>query len=287
MWDFLNQKRADNEYRANSLIKKLDNLLLETNTQTFFEDISLEDNNLLQRQKDALNYLKNNDYAKLRACVINKPYDLLVIRNEIFGLINIDDLFTINGHTVNQTPFSEKLISSLFNYNNYRKTPFCRELLHEAGFENVFCLTVMTTLVSDEDVEGELLRAYLELDHFYPKSRMPFFALSFYNLIPSCRSCNATEKRDKDFCISTHVNPYYESFDDLYKFFVNPYPLVIGERPIIEIQQLGNKNDLSTTDFRLEARYNHIHKNAVLNLIKMYQNYRTKGGYYNAEFGLD
>jgi hypothetical protein len=30
-----------------------------------------------------------------------------------------------------------------------------------------------------------------ELDHFYPKSHYPYFAVSFYNLIPSCRNCNA------------------------------------------------------------------------------------------------
>jgi hypothetical protein len=27
-------------------------------------------------------------------------------------------------------------------------------------------------------------------DHFYPKAIYPFFALYFYNLIPSCKVCN-------------------------------------------------------------------------------------------------
>ena len=35
------------------------------------------------------------------------------------------------------------------------------------------------------------------LDHFYPQSRFPFFALSLYNLIPSCTRCNSGIKHDK------------------------------------------------------------------------------------------
>jgi hypothetical protein len=33
-------------------------------------------------------------------------------------------------------------------------------------------------------------RATFELDHFYPKSKHPFLATSFYNLYPSCSVCN-------------------------------------------------------------------------------------------------
>lgn len=29
-----------------------------------------------------------------------------------------------------------------------------------------------------------------EFDHFFPKSKYPFLAISFYNLIPSCKTCN-------------------------------------------------------------------------------------------------
>lgn len=34
-----------------------------------------------------------------------------------------------------------------------------------------------------------------QIDHFYPKSIYPLFAMSFYNLIPSCSACNK-DKRD-------------------------------------------------------------------------------------------
>lgn len=43
-----------------------------------------------------------------------------------------------------------------------------------------------------------------QLDHYYPKSRFPILALSFYNLIPCCAACN----RMKLDVVPTFPNPY-------------------------------------------------------------------------------
>lgn len=48
-----------------------------------------------------------------------------------------------------------------------------------------------------------------EFDHFYPKSKYPYLALSFYNLVPSCHTCNHL-KEDHE----VDVNPHYEGFED-------------------------------------------------------------------------
>lgn len=47
-----------------------------------------------------------------------------------------------------------------------------------------------------------------ELDHFFPKSLFPLFCLSFYNLIPSCHSCNHVKSEEL-----IGVNPYQRPFD--------------------------------------------------------------------------
>jgi hypothetical protein len=47
-----------------------------------------------------------------------------------------------------------------------------------------------------------------EFDHFYPQAHYPFLAMSFYNLIPSCKVCNSL-KNEKDL----KINPYDERFD--------------------------------------------------------------------------
>lgn len=46
-----------------------------------------------------------------------------------------------------------------------------------------------------------------EFDHFFNKSRYPILAVSFYNLIPSCHTCNHG-KGTKDI----NINPYFDRF---------------------------------------------------------------------------
>ncbi|HDS1653548.1 TPA: hypothetical protein QEL76_001465 [Stenotrophomonas maltophilia] len=53
------------------------------------------------------------------------------------------------------------------------------------------------------------------LDHFYPKYRFPFLALSLYNLVPSCQSCNSSLKGTKDFFDVEHLHPY-ESMESIF-----------------------------------------------------------------------
>ncbi|MDQ7960501.1 hypothetical protein [Flavobacterium lindanitolerans] len=48
-----------------------------------------------------------------------------------------------------------------------------------------------------------------EIDHFFPKSKYPFLAMSFYNLIPSCQTCNGFgAKEEKDPLKEDLINPY-------------------------------------------------------------------------------
>lgn len=57
-----------------------------------------------------------------------------------------------------------------------------------------------------------------ELDHFYPKSLYPYFGISFYNLIPSCQTCNGLGvKGELDPLSNAMVSPYLTKDDD-YKF---------------------------------------------------------------------
>jgi len=57
------------------------------------------------------------------------------------------------------------------------------------------------------------------LDHFYPKSKYPFFALSFFNLVPTCYECNSPLKRVED--TKEIINPFEKDFDKLAKFTIS------------------------------------------------------------------
>lgn len=60
-----------------------------------------------------------------------------------------------------------------------------------------------------ESVHGSKGVVKGQLDHFYPKEKYPYLALSKYNLVPSCPNCNgASGKHNIDARIKGLVNPY-------------------------------------------------------------------------------
>lgn len=54
---------------------------------------------------------------------------------------------------------------------------------------------------------GKAKKTRPEFDHFYNKTYYPIFALSFYNLVPSCHVCNHIKGTD-----DVKVNPYVRGF---------------------------------------------------------------------------
>jgi hypothetical protein len=61
-----------------------------------------------------------------------------------------------------------------------------------------------------------------ELDHFYPKDIYPYFGMSFYNLIPSCQTCNGFGAKSKQDPASVYLtNPYLINPDD-FEFTYEP-----------------------------------------------------------------
>ena len=70
----------------------------------------------------------------------------------------------------------------------------------------VYCNRMYTKTVIDENKE-KINRPVF--DHWFPKSKYPLLALSFYNLIPSCNICNSSIKGDKDFSLDDLYHPYY------------------------------------------------------------------------------
>ncbi|WP_316842606.1 hypothetical protein [Pedobacter gandavensis] len=63
---------------------------------------------------------------------------------------------------------------------------------------------------------GGLIRP--ELDHYVPKSKYPYLALSFYNLIPSCHLCNANLKHASPMNFKDFIHPYEHSLHEIFKF---------------------------------------------------------------------
>lgn len=114
-------------------------------------------------------------------------------------------------------------------------------------------------------------------DHFYSKSDHPYFALSFYNLIPACYVCNSSLKGSSVFKDSTHLHPFLAGFETLYQFRTNikdtdfvvdkkDFNLTLDECKSAD-KTLASKAQKNIEDFALEVRYER-HKDIAGELIK-------------------
>jgi hypothetical protein len=92
--------------------------------------------------------------------------------------------------TANQKKEIYEKIKKLFNYSDkYQSkvlTPFFTE-----NFNFRTCFYCNKDFITNFNVKKEV--STFQLDHFYDKGTYPYLALSFYNLIPSCPTCNSSK----------------------------------------------------------------------------------------------
>lgn len=66
--------------------------------------------------------------------------------------------------------------------------------------------------VESNDTDEYIARP--ELDHWFSKEMYPLMSLSFYNLIPSCHTCNSSAKGNILFNLNDYVHPYLQREDN-------------------------------------------------------------------------
>lgn len=87
---------------------------------------------------------------------------------------------------------------------------------------------------------GKDLNATAQLDHFFDKKTYPFLAVSIYNLVPSCSTCNQRKSAKQEDIFY----PFLESFNDYAKF----------EYQGIKHQEEGNSNFFDEDRILLELK---------------------------------
>lgn len=126
--------------------------------------------------------------------------------------------------------------------------------------------------------ESKVMRP--DLDHFLPKEKHPMLALSFFNLIPSCKICNQTLKHDANFNYKDYISPYeLNTTHDFFKFDYHPknYEASIGNSDDLEIRVINNgliynqetyiKLEKHKEIFKYEIVYS-MHNDVVKEIIK-------------------
>ena len=239
------------------------------------------DNNLGEIQHVAFwDYLLKNNYEKLKALTISRPVILKALIQEINALFG-NNLFSnqIDYERANTTKFGA-IVKHIFNYDTlYRRKSQCE--INTAFFNLSICpycnennVPVITIINKRTTLNYQM--ALHQLDHFYPQSRHPYLALSFFNLIPGCATCNSQLKGEKNFDIETHFNPFDKRFDDYFQFKLES--IIINKVEDIKIGFLNKRMYQINVieDFKIIERYNGAHKLPIYNMFLTIKNHSPK-----------
>lgn len=169
-----------------------------------------------------------------------------------------------------KTKFAKKSkIKQLFHYDNWIKYDKYNayDLAEKLDIPTCpYCGRMYTKTVISK---GSKKITRPSFDHWYPKSKYPLLALSFYNLIPSCNICNSGLKGSVDFQLSTHFHPYHK-VDNLK--FTFSYDLESYQKPCVKILVSNDISKKSVEAFELEEIYK-THQDEVADLLKIRQAY--------------
>lgn len=155
----------------------------------------LYSNITLQSEKDLRNYIESN----LELIIMGIPEKLVDIISDVENSYN----------SVLLNDDCKKNIEKIFDYSNFTK---------KHAYDHVKNLGITVCPYCNEQYTLTVVKrknqrsTRPELDHFFPKSRYPYLAISFFNLIPSCHVCNSL-KSDKDFNIVKNLHPFVEGIE--------------------------------------------------------------------------
>ncbi len=149
----------------------------------------------------------------LKAIIIGTPDVLMDLDSEYkeIQVSNGDDqagetlakkVFKYKYFTEKRTPYNAYGLAQMLDVNT---CPYCNR---------VYTLTAIR--------RNSRLITRPELDHFFPQSKYPLLALSFFNLIPSCHICNSTIKGSRNLNLDQHVHPYQDEVVSQYHFTYVP-----------------------------------------------------------------
>lgn len=112
-------------------------------------------------------------------------------------------------------------------YTNFSNRKFGHQWAEKLGVTVCpYCNRSYIFTVEKDARNGKVRPQY---DHFFPKSKYPYLAVSMYNLIPSCAVCNSG-KSDKD------------SFKDQKVQYLNPYVEGYGTKTFLQITPKKKKD---------------------------------------------
>lgn len=161
----------------------------------------------LESEKDAFLKIMSAEYLFLEECkkfldnfIVNEP-KLTEYLKKSYGKID------------------SRLRKKIIDLKNVSVCPYCNRNYINSTYKVLHCNNCSQELLVIDEAEKECRYCKQEingqtkvvntaqLDHFFPKDSYPLFSVSFYNLIPSCYSCNHVKSNK-----GLEYSPYDTSF---------------------------------------------------------------------------
>lgn len=98
---------------------------------------------------------------------------------------------------VNQKDWTKELLDSILLYGSFDKIPTTKKKVFQDRYKhqeikNVLIPKLETKCAFCESIPNE--SGYIEVEHFFPKSKYPAETYDWLNLLPSCKRCNLKKK---------------------------------------------------------------------------------------------
>ena len=219
--------------------------------------------NLTPECKVIFRYLKTGENLKnFLLTDADKLPDLIDRVERKYPCLSNDRL--LSPHDKN-TPRSSlyKCLKKAFVDLGYKDSEFPNYQLTEALALNAcpYCNAeeIIYQTINVEGVDHNIMDS--ELDHFYPKARVPYLAICLYNLVPSGSICNgANGKHDDDVYDLKLVNPFalddareiHFELDPMYKDVLDYNEFIPKCNILTTVSPKLNPND---TTFKISLRY--------------------------------
>ncbi|WP_312390297.1 hypothetical protein [Chryseobacterium sp.] len=144
-----------------------------------------------------------------------KRYKNIIIKGKPYLLLKVHQKFENN--ITDQDFKNLKICFRDRGYESQFQKKHGKEFLEKIAIDTCIYCNRNYTLQLVED------RARAELDHWFPKETYPILALSFYNLIPSCHSCNHIKLDNApeggwDYALQNINHPYLEDKASTFSF---------------------------------------------------------------------
>ncbi len=201
-------------------------------------------------------YLSSINIDKIKNALTNPKYKPIVDNIEKIIQANMKD---INAKYLtlcdNFSSAEKKKVETAFNYSGYRKDINFMEHFKKLKLKSCpFCNNNYIYFYTQGDGKANTLAT---LEHYYPKATYPHLSLSFYNLIPSCTTCNSKFKGSKKH-EGKIAHPYYDDFDANATFSLSVKSLVSIKSGIeleVNLKSNDDKCKMSIERFHLDKIY--------------------------------